>query len=277
MRKFMTGTIRASCSEIWKHEERDFDENDKERVPVSILKNFVNSCINLVQELRTKSYDATEFFKLFYHFYKISNKLSVYMIQNNLILYFLHYFNISIENSANLPKSSKFILLKTKQNPVCLLGQPKEIQKKFMTKLDELKQKKKEKFWMENNNTNRMFMWRTISHLLLFYRFNKNVPKNPLQIGDNDFELSNFEKNLIMGNHENILNILNDANYKISVNAATNIFATFCYEELKLSEFLMKAILKGFRERDVNAFRPYFAGIKKLLQIKDSVHEKRVF
>lgn len=276
MRKFMTGTIRASCSEIWKYEEKEFDENDNEKIPTSILKNFVNSCMNLVQELRTKSYDATEFFKLFYHFYKISNKLSVYMIQNNLIFYFLHYFNISIENSTNLPKSTKLNLLQTKQN-ICLLGQPNEIQKKCMTKLDELKQRKKEKFWMENNNTNRMFMWRTISHLLLFYRFNKNVPRSPLQIGDYDFELSNMEKNLIMGNNETILNILNDANYKISVNSSTNIFAAFCYEDLRLSDFFMKAILKGFKERDVNAFRPYFAGIKKLLQINDSLHEKRVF
>lgn len=275
MRKFLTGIVRITGENIWEHEKNRFNENDQENL---ILKNFINLCISIIPELLSKSYDATEFFKLFYHFTKISETLSIYLIQNNIIFLFLYYFSQSTCDSSNVLKN-KFpfeLNLKINRPEAFVLGLPKEIEKKCMTKLDELKQKKKEKYWIENNRTNRLFMWRTLSHLLRFYRLNVNAERSPLQIGTTDFQMPNGQKSLFMGDLDNILNILNDAYHKISVKSIANIFGAFCYEDIKLSEVFLKAILKGFKERDVNAFRPYFAGLKKLLQLNDSIHEKRV-
>lgn len=274
MRKFLTGLIRVSCSKIYKFECSKFKQYDKEGFSVSVLKNFMNLCINFIEELCSKAYDSTEFFKLFYHFSKISHELAIYLIQNDTISLMLRYFYFEI--SRDTPKFPPTNNLKVKSYNKFLLGQPKDIKKKIMTKIDEIKQKKKEKIWLENNNTNRLFMWRTVSYLLCFYRHNKNVERSPFQIGTSDFELSNVEIEFMMGSDENILNILNDANYKISVKAISSMFGYLSYENIKFSEFLLKSTLRGFKERDVNAFRPYFAIIKTLVGIKDSISELRV-
>ena len=276
MRKFVTGLVRIACAKIWKFEPPILKQCDPSGNTPSILMNFINLCINLISELKTRLYDATEFFKLFDHFSLISHELAIYLIHNDVITQFLIYFNHSTETRIELPKYV-IKLLKFNDNGEFLLGQPKEIQKKIMTKLDEIKQKRKEKYWLDNNNTNRLYMWRTISHLILYYRVNKAVDRCTKQIGSYDCELSNIDKILIIGDVENIFNILNDANYKISVSAISNIFAYLSWENMKISEQALKAALKGFRERDVNSFRPFFGIIKKLVQIKDSFCELRVF
>jgi len=223
-----------------------------------------------------KSYDATEFFRLFYNFSRISPEIAVYLIKNEIILRFLKYFtSIDNTNIIEFPKNLKEVQIRNYEE--LLLGKPNESQKKIMTKLQELKQKKKEKFWLENNNTNRLFMWKTLHELIFYYRINPNcLERNPSQKGTFDCEISVFELGLFLSESMNILNILNDCQYRISVKAGTELYAYLCYENMKYSEIVLKALLKGFKERDVNSFRPYFAMTKKLIRIKDSISEARV-
>ena len=271
MRKFLTGLVQVAMKRVFKAEINIIKENDPQNA--SVLLNFINTCVNFLADLRTKSYDATEFYKLFLHAARTDPLIAVYLIQNSLYLRLLKTFYVAMDSSHEFPKLAP---LPTREPEICFLGKPNEVQKKAMTRLEELKQKKKEKMWLENNNTNRLFLWKTIWYLIRYYKINKTAERNSLQIGTYDFELKQFEISIYLHDLDALFCILNDCNYKVSVKAVSETLAYLCFENLKFSDLAMKVVFKGLKERDANSFRAFYAVLKKLLRIKDSLTEKRV-
>lgn len=274
MRKFLTGLIKIACSKIFKYELPLIKTLTKENLQTSVIMNFMNLCMNTIADFRTEFYDGTEFFKLFYIFSQISKDLAIYMIQNDLNVRLLKYFFSTLQTNRDFHK----IVLKPLGIHVPeegLLGKPNEVQKKKMTKIEELKQKKKEKYWLENNFTNRLYLWKTLGYLIRFYRVHRNVERNPLQISALDIEISNLELGLYL-DLENLINILCDCDRKISVKSVSELYAYLCYENLKYTELVLKALLKEIKEKEAKYFRPYYGVLKKILKIKDSVSEARV-
>ena len=177
MRDFTCGILRLCMKKVYVEEaegqkNRLFETNSYD-LPSTILANFINVFINLIFEARTMTRDYTEFFEIFYYFAKLGPECSHYLIKKKVIGRLIDFFFNNVRDFQEIFR--KFTDVKFLESEPSLLGQPAEAKKKILSGFEEMRQKKKEKFLMDNYNTSsKIYLWQTISELITYCKFQKN-------------------------------------------------------------------------------------------------------
>lgn len=158
-----------------------------------------------------------------------------------------------------------------------LIGQPAEVKKRSLTNFEELRQRKKEKLLMETyNSSSKIYLWQTLAELIVYCKLEKSEINCKWQKLNQNCELMNEEMAFLKQEPEYIMKIFNDANTKIAVRSISLIYAYLCYEDLKFSESLIILVKKGLIEKNSSEYRIFFALLKKILSLDDSLQEFRV-
>lgn len=248
---------------------------DAQEFPTTLLANFMNMLIGLIPETRAMTRDYTEFFQVFYYFARLGPECAQYLVKKKVIGRLLDFFfgNLrEFQDQFRKPGDLKF--REVERSP---LGQPAEVKKRALTGFDEIRQKKKEKFIMENyTSSSKLYLWQTVAELILYCRFHKSEKQCKWQKPHGDLELLTEEKALLKQDHDFIYKILNDASSKIALRSISLIYAYLCYEDQKFSEVVISLVRKGLVEKNTKEYRNYLGMIKKILALEDSLMDFRV-
>ena len=278
MRDFTCGILRLCMRRVYS-EEAESSRNhlnvlDVRECPTTILANFINIFINLIFECRSTTRDYTEFFQIFYYFAKLGPECAQYLIKKKLIGRLLDFF-FNVREYQEVFR--KFTDVKFKETEPSLLGQPAEVKKKILSTFEELRQKKKEKFLMDNyNSSSRIYLWQTVAELLLYCRLQKNEKPCKWQHPGSDCDLLPEERTFLKQETDNAYRVLLDVSSKIAIRSTTLIFSYASYEDQKFSESLISIVRKGLVEKNTTDYRVFFALIKRMLSLEDSLMDLRV-
>lgn len=252
-------------------------ETDSNDNPTTILANFINSFFNLLYELRGNYRDFTEFFLIYYEFSKLGPESAHYLIKKKTIGRFIEFVCGNFRDLQEVfhkltdVKSQEFT-----QNQM-YLGEPSEIKKKNLTNFEELRQRKKEKAMAEYSTSSKIYLWQAVCELLFYCKLNTKTDKIcKWQRPGPPCELLPEERLLLRQEGDIIERIWNDTKTKGAVRAISSIYTFLTFEDEKFMEALIGPLRKGLMEKNSNDYRFFFAFIKKMLALEDSIQSLRV-
>ena len=279
MREFTTGILYVAMKRVYLEEGEGLKnrlfEADANDYPTTVLANFINVFINLIYEAKAMTRDYTEFFLVFYYFAKLGPETAHYLIKKRVIGRLVDFFFVTVRDFQDIFR--KFNDVKFLEVNPSLIGQPEEAKKKILSGFEEMRQRKKEKMLMESyNNSSKIYLWQTIAELLLYCKLQKNEKNCKWLKNNQECELLNEEKIFLKQEPEYIYKILNDATSKIAVRSISLIYAYLSFDDSKFTDNLMQVLKRGLIEKNANDYRIFFALIKKLLILDDSLQDSRV-
>jgi ubiquitin carboxyl-terminal hydrolase 9/24 len=275
MRRLVCGLIQTALRALYpleaKEEKNLLFETDAKGFPTTLSANFINSCIQCIGDIRRSGRDYTDFFKVFHIFSQLGPETAQYLIEKRIIGRLLEDFYETSDALKNLGD------VNYREPEEHFMGLPHQEKNKVRTALDEFLQRRKEKYLMESYSASRMYMWQTIAALLPYCRLRKSLPRCPWQIGNFDCELKREELLLLQtADTKMILSILENANNKVAIRSVAFILGYLCYEDERISLAVLGTCTKAIKDKQVKDFRCFFACIKKVLLLSDSLQKKRV-
>lgn len=255
---------------------RLFETNSNDN-PTTILANFINSLFNLLYEIRGNYRDFTDFFLIYYEFSKLGPEPAHYLIKKKTIGRFIEFVCGYLRDLQEVFRKLSDVKSQEFLQKEIYLGEPSEIKKKNLTSFEELRQKKKEKAMAEYSTSSKVYLWQTVCELLFYCKFNTKTEKIcKWQKPGPTCELLSEEKLLLRQEGEIIDRIWNDTKTKGAVRAISSIYAFLTFEDEKFMEALIGPLKKALLEKNSNDYRFFFALIKKMLALEDSLQSLRV-
>jgi hypothetical protein len=276
MRRFIVGLIIQAAKVAFEAEGKGSKnrlfETDNKGFPTTYLANFLNSLITHTIESKKNNREYTEFFKLFSEITDFGKEIANYFISKKLIGRFMDFFFDLSSPLNDYFRNYSDVLFKEPEE--IDIGPPQVEKVKIRSAWEELL-KKRERH-IESHAAKRLYLWKTISQLIVYCRFKSEVERSKWQVGEDDEELHENELFLLTPEAKYIERVIADASDKIGMKSVAKIYTYLCYEDLVFTKTFLEAIYRGLTTNEVSAIRPFSKCILTLMTLQDVYAENRV-
>ena len=275
MRRFVVGLVTLAFRTVYNYKHQKdgqvFSGSSSGQGDQSlelVLANFINCTISLIFEARASGREYTEFFRLLYNIAASGHDASGYLIIKRVIGRLMDFYFDRMSSYNDFFRDMSDVTFKEPDQ--IDFGESQEEKRKVRNAWEEFMFRKNNKNTIEGYSY-KSYLWKTISHLIVYCRVNNTSERSGWQISSFDYQLSPQERVLLMPEAKFVQKVITDVESKISYRSVAKIYSYLSYEFDIFSKAFIEAIKLEMNGNDYTTFKPSFCCILTLLTLNDSL------